>query len=393
MATQSGRIDSLDALRGIAILGILLINIQVFSGWGFVATETRQALAWAQWDETIATWLDVLVRAKFYSLFSLLFGYSFMMLAQKVEQGPVRYHLNRMLGLLVFGTLHSLLLSPWDILMLYAVMGAFLGAFLNVRPWALAVWAVALLLVVGVKLWFAPGLGLPEDWSGLSTRLLQQHVPALSEGSYPEVVEANAYLSVSVFLDRNENLRPLRVMAMFLLGAAAARLQLAESRTGHIRLLVTVALVGLVGGVALAIGEVRLEADSQTTRLVTMLGEVASPPLLALGYGALLLLWWRGNGLVTRGVRTAFAPVGRMALTNYILQSAVCICLFYGFGGDRFASLSLAGQMAFSLGLFVAQIILSALWLKLFTQGPLEWLWRWQLKRKRPRLLKSLQAD
>ena len=150
MTQTGGRIDSLDALRGFAILGILLINIQVFSGWGFVALETRQALTWSEWDQSIGVWLDTLVRTKFFSLFSLLFGYSFMMLAQKIEQGPVRYHLRRMLGLLVIGTVHSLLFSPWDILMLYAVIGVFLGAFLNVRAGALVIWAFGLLLAVAV---------------------------------------------------------------------------------------------------------------------------------------------------------------------------------------------------------------------------------------------------
>lgn len=88
MASKGERIDGLDALRGFAIFGILLINIQVFSGWGFVSADTRQALTWSEWDEPIATWLDILVRAKFYSLFSLLFGYSFMMLAQRYSKAP-----------------------------------------------------------------------------------------------------------------------------------------------------------------------------------------------------------------------------------------------------------------------------------------------------------------
>ena len=152
MASKGERIDGLDALRGFAIFGILLINIQVFSGWGFVSADTRQALTWSEWDEPIATWLDILVRAKFYSLFSLLFGYSFMMLAQRVQQSPVRYHLRRMLGLLVIGTAHSLFLSPWDILMLYGVMGLFLGAFLNVRAPTLAACGVALLVVTGWRI-------------------------------------------------------------------------------------------------------------------------------------------------------------------------------------------------------------------------------------------------
>lgn len=331
MAQNGGRIDSLDALRGFAILGILLINIQVFSGWGFVALETRQALAWSAWDQTIGVWLDILVRTKFFSLFSLLFGYSFMMLAQKVEQGPVRYHFRRMLGLLVIGTAHSLLFSPWDILMLYAVMGAFLGGFLNARAGTLVIWALGLLLAVGITLWFGPQLGLSAGRGELALRLLQENVPALSGGSYPEVVEANGYLSVSVLMDRLESLRPLRVLAMFLLGAAAARLHLAESNSGHIKLLATVAVVGLGAGLASAIGEVSIQAETITERIITVAGDVASPPLLAMGYGAVLLLWWRGNGLITRGVRSAFAPVGRMAMTNYILQSVVCVSFFLRF--------------------------------------------------------------
>ena len=84
-----------------------------------------------------------------------------------------------------------------------------------------------------------------------------------------------------------------------------------------------------------------------------------------------------------------FAPVGCMAMTNYVLQSAVCLSLFYGFGGGRFATMSLAGLMLFSVSLFLVQMILSAVWLKLFHFGPLEWLWRWQVKGTRPSLLKT----
>ncbi|WP_372958185.1 DUF418 domain-containing protein [Marinobacter sp.] len=388
-STGGGRIDSLDALRGFAIFGILLINIQVFSGWGFVALETRQQLPWSEWDQTVATWLDILVRAKFYSLFSLLFGYSFMMLVQRVEQNPVRYHLRRMVGLLVVGTAHSVLFSPWDILMLYAVMGMCLGALLNVSASILAAGGFGLLVITGVALWFSPQLGLAGLDNGLGGRLLQENVPALSGGSYAEVVNANIRLSVSVFLDRIENLRPLRVLAMFLLGAAAARLRLAERGSGHIGLLVAAALVGLVIGTGLAWVEVSVDAETARQEMLALSAEVAAPPLVAIGYGALLLLWWRGDGLLARSVRSAFAPAGRMAMTNYILQSVVCISIFYGFGGDRFASLSLAALMVFSLALFMVQLMVSAAWLRLFTQGPLEWLWRWQVKGTRPRLFRA----
>lgn len=99
------------------------------------------------------------------------------------------------------------------------------------------------------------------------------------------------------------------------------------------------------------------------------------------------------DGLAGSAVRAALAPVGRMALTNYLLQSAVCVPLFYDFGGGWFAEMSLARLLLFALGLFVGQTIFSALWLSVFRQGPIEWLWRWQIKGNSPQLLKYGRAD
>ena len=90
MSRTGGRIDALDALRGFAILGILLINIQVLSGYGFVGPEAHSALSASEHDETIKKVLDLLVRAKFYSLFSLLFGYSFVLMSARTTLHPGR---------------------------------------------------------------------------------------------------------------------------------------------------------------------------------------------------------------------------------------------------------------------------------------------------------------
>ncbi|MCH8503264.1 MAG: DUF418 domain-containing protein [Ectothiorhodospiraceae bacterium] len=392
MASQSGRIDGLDALRGFAILGIFLINVQVLSGYGFVGPEAHAQLTWAEFDARIGQWLDILARAKFYSLFSLLFGYSFMMIAQKAGDAAAATHLRRMAGLLVIGLAHSILLWPWDILVLYALMGLLLTPFLRFSALPLFLGGLALLFTLTVLLYFGPQIGLPEGRGAYAQQVLQESTPAFAGGTYAEVVQANLRLTLSVGVEWLQGLRPLRVFTMFLLGAAAAAIGLAERNSGRLRILALAAVIGLGGGLALELAAYGVIPANTDSHLLAVLTDGLAPPLLAVGYAAVLIFWWRGAALITRAIRSTLAPVGRMALTNYVLQSAVCVPIFYGFGGSWLAELSLAAQMLFAAGLFLFQIIFSAAWLWVFRQGPLEWLWRWQIKGRRPQLLNTSAA-
>lgn len=386
MGQKPGRIESLDALRGFALFGILLINIQVFSGYSFTGPEGRAALSWSAYDAQLGTLLDVAVRAKFYSLFSLLFGYSFVMLARRVP-APARHHLRRMLGLVVIGLLHSVLLWPWDILLLYALVGICLTPFLRLGPRTLFAWSLAVLAVTAAGRWLWLDLGLPPTRGEFATGLLQAHVPEFAAGGYWDVVRANTHLAVGTFVERLENLRPLRVFALFLVGAAAARLRLAEPDTGHRLLLAAGALAALPAGLLLAVMELRLSAEEVPASALYVAAETLAPPLVAVGYAFLLWGVWRTGNRLAAWTRAALAPAGRMALTNYLGQSAICVPVFYGFGLDWFAELSLGRQVLFALALFAGQLLLSYLWLKLFRQGPMEWLWRWQIKGQRPAML------
>jgi uncharacterized protein len=388
VSRSGGRIDALDALRGFAILGILLINIQVLSGYGFVGPEAHSALSASEHDETIKKILDLLVRAKFYSLFSLLFGYSFVMMAQRTTLHPARAQSRRLLGLIVIGLVHSILLWPWDILLLYGLVGFLLLPFMNASPRRLALIATGLLAAVVVARVLGPQLGLPDGRGVYATRVLQDSVPAMAGGSYADVVQANLRLTGSIFMEWLQDLRPLRVLAMFLLGAAAAKLRLAEKQSGNASLLRRAALTLLLGGLLLSAIEAFVSPAGQWERIGWIVAETAGPPLMALAYAAVLMLWWQRDAALSAGVRAALALVGRTALTNYLLQSAICVPLFYDFGGGWFAELSLGRLMLFSVALFAGQVIFSALWLAVFRQGPIEWLWRWQIKGERPPLLK-----
>ncbi|MFU8832367.1 MAG: DUF418 domain-containing protein [Wenzhouxiangella sp.] len=377
------RIESLDALRGFAIFGILLINIQVFSGYGFLGVDGRAGLPGSTHDEAIAALVDVLVRGRFYSLFSLLFGYSFVMMAQKTPGNARSIHLRRMLGLFLVGIAHSVLFWPWDILVLYALLGMLLPPFLRCRPQTLAVAGLVALMTAALASFFGPVIGLPDSRGEFATQALQDSVPVLAGGHYIEVVRANLLLTVSIFVEWLQGLRPLRVFAMFLLGAAAATLGLAAPGTTHGRLIWTAMLIGLGLGLVLAIVGRQLDPDTLMLRAVWVAANTGEAPLLAIGYAAILTLWWNSASMIARATRSALAPVGRMALTNYLLQSVVCVPLFYGFGIGWFANLSLGSLILFSVALFLCQMVFSKLWLHFFRQGPVEWLWRCQTHGKR----------
>lgn len=382
MGSSEGRIEALDALRGFAVFGILLINIQVFSGWGFLGEEGRQALGGAAHDAWLVPLLDVLVRAKFYSLFALMFGYSFTLMAASAGDRAVSMHLRRMAGLLLFGLAHTLLLWPWDILLLYALTGLVLTPFLARRTPVLLAWGLGVLAAGAWLQWQHDVLAGQNDFV-LAT--LEEGVAAFAAGSYAEVVAVNLRLTLSVAVEWLQGLRPVRVLGLFLIGAAGASLGLAAAGRGRRGKLWAAAVVGLSVGLVLALAEHAEHFDSARLERLQPLGEALGPPLLAIGYAAALLLWWNASHPPARWTRRLFAPVGRMALTNYIAQSALCVPLFYGFGAGLFAEWSLARQMLFVLVLFGAQVIFSRIWLKRFRQGPLEWLWRTMIGGNRAR--------
>jgi|TARA_R100001143_G_scaffold24238_1_gene24786 uncharacterized protein len=369
---NEGRLDALDALRGFALLGILVVNIQMFSGWGYLGAEGRASLAGSEWDDSIKVLLEMFAHDKFYSLFSLLFGYSFVMLAAKKSGG---YHLRRMAGLLLFGIAHALLLWPWDILYLYAIMGVLLTPFLRAPARLMVPLAVALLAAVAAVRWYWLEQGSAGRWNGELMTALDQAVPRYANGGYGEVVAANRELARAVVFDRLDQIRPLRVLAMFLIGASAARLRLAVPDAGPRRTLIVLAFTVSPVAILFAWGEQQWMGDA-SPRLVQVTVEAFAAPLMAVAYASVLMLWWNHGGALARGVRTMLAPAGRMALTHYLGQSLVCVALFYGVGAGWFAQYSLIWLMVGAAALFIAQVLFSVLWLKRFRQGPMEALWR-----------------
>ncbi|MDP3377186.1 MAG: DUF418 domain-containing protein [Brevundimonas sp.] len=389
------RITAIDALRGFALLGVFLANLFTsFSGWFLMDTPQRVALAGEVQDIVSAVAFIGLVDGKFYSLFSLLFGASFAILldrlARKGARGVAIFR-RRMTVLLGFGLAHLVFVWFGDILTLYALLG-FLLVFL--RGWSdrrLLVVAIALiLLVVPLKAALRAG-GIPLDLGVYSLVTAFANATGtrsmVDPASWPEFIGISrdpSWLSFYLYQFQGaiwrfgsllESGRPFKVLALMMLGLIAGRRLVAGTLLNDRKLLKRVLIFGLVFGIpgnALYVFAMATMDGSSLNGLLHDTGYALGVIPLALAYGAAFLLAWP-RAKVALGVLT---PAGRMALTNYVMQSVLGTAIFFGVGLGWIGHLSPVQFVALGLALFAGQILISALWLRLFAQGPLEALWR-----------------
>jgi uncharacterized protein len=378
----SQRVVLLDVLRGCAILGILLINITGFSGYAFLSPQQDAALWASAADTAISQAMTALIEGKFYSLFSLLFGIGFAVILERCERrgaSPARILSRRYFGLLAIGLIHSILIWYGDILMLYALLGLLLLAFRRQSARALLWWASGFLLSP-IPL-YALGLALQPTTSGSGgpPHALIEALNAFRSGGYAEIVSANLNLDTFNWLRRLILMFYPRVFGMFLLGVALSRMRILHNPEQHTARILALSRWGVLVGLPASIIYAALDQQAGMLPLtghglIRTIFDSVGTPLLCLGYVAWITrlsqkwrwqrpLWW-------------FAPVGRMALSNYLMQSVCGVLLFYGIGGGLFMHVSLAASVGIALAIFALQAVLSRLWLSYFNFGPVEWVWR-----------------
>jgi len=380
----SERIHALDVLRGVAVPGILFANVLVFFGMFVMPPERAAALPTASRD-AVALFLEkVLVDGKFYSVFSLLFGIGFgLQLARGGEAALPRFR-RRLRILLAIGAIHAQLLWAGDILMLYALLGFAMPWFARKSNRDLLRWTVILLAVpmalyaVALAAWslVATGASDTPSNSGLPATILAIF-EAMGRGGVKDAVMGNLVFLAARWADLFVTVRFPKVLGMFVLGLWIVRAGLAQSPSHHRATLVRWSRLGL--GAGLPMNVLATLAFHRWPYLPASLGsllgvatQAVGIPMLALGYAATVGL------LVVDGRRLVglFAPVGRMALTNYLMHSALCVALSYGFGLALWWRIGASTAMAIAAAIIVLQIPLSAWWLSRFRFGPIEWIWR-----------------
>lgn len=385
--SEPQRIDSLDVLRGFAVLGILAMNIQSFSmisATYFNPTafgDLAGANGWV-WRLT-----HILVDMKFMAIFSMLFGAGIVLMTEKAEsrrRSPTAVHYRRMAWLILFGLLHAHLLWYGDILYWYGMCGLVVYLFRGLRPPWLIVWGLsslaissALMLLAGWLMQFWPPEAMEVftlDWRP-TAEMAAAEVAAYQGGwleqmSYrvPEAFE----LETSVFLFW----AAWRVGGLMLLGMALFKLGVfsAVRSPALYRTLIAVAL--LLGIPVILYGMQRNFAsgwDGRSFFFGQQFNYWASI-LVALGWVSLVMLVCQKPNLA--GLTRPFAAAGRMAFTNYILQTIICTAIFYGHGFGFYGQVERSAQIAIVAAIWVLQLVASPIWLRHFYFGPLEWLWR-----------------
>lgn len=406
------RMQALDVLRGFALLGIFLMNIEFFS-------RPLQDIETAGIDPSLhgihyAT--DALVyffvQSKFWTLFSLLFGMGFAVMidrAQRAGRSFLATYLRRTLALLAIGAAHALLIWSGDILISYAICALVLlllrqmrrvrfgrrtEAVAPVLPMAagsLIGWGAALYSLPLVLMLAAGALGsaftAPEPTAAEKAEQAEAKAEQLAEreaatrtystGTYAEAVRQRG-------IDTRWQLNTLPfagilIVGVFTLGAglvrsgALARPQDFQAQYRRVRNVGLPLGFGLMA-ISTSLGTAPPMLHFGLPEALQMVGYLSAGLILALAYGATLVLALQGRH--GAWLQAWLAPAGRMALSNYLLQSLVGTLLFFNYGLGLWGQVPRALQVLLVLAVFSLQLLLSRWWLGRFRFGPVEWLWR-----------------
>jgi uncharacterized protein len=373
------RIATLDVLRGLALLGILLMNMEAFVGPLDLSTSGIDP-HWQGVDRWADAFVYIFVQGKFFTLFSLLFGAGFAVMAQRAEVAGrdfTRFYLRRSLGLLGIGLVHALLLWSGDILVVYALLSFLLLAFREApRAWLPVMGVLAYLAAIGLMLLLgALMLLVPDEVTAAQATHAQAAIEAQRQayghGTYGQAV-------LQRLRDFGASLGALlvvgpQVLGMFLIGSWFARSGAIAHPGAHQRLFTWLRRGALPLGLALMLVCTWYQPWLAPGRFDLRSAAVYGGSALA---GLLMCLGYLAWGVRWSHALRWLAPAGRMALSNYLGQSLVCTLLFYGYGLGWFEQMGRAWQLLFAVALFAAQVALSRAWLRHFRFGPMEWLWR-----------------
>ena len=383
------RIQLIDAVRGFALYGVLLANLIWLTQDGAVVPAQVAALPTAAIDRVVRYGVEFFIDWKFYTLFSFLFGLGFsVQLMRGVRRGvdalPVY---GRRLGILLgFGLVHAYLVWYGDILHHYALLGFLLILFRKCSDRLLLGMGIGLGVVLPAAIVMGKALLHPATPTAgpdpAELQVLDARFRAFTSGNVVESLRENAKYALGYWTSGVALHFLPAILGKFLLGFYAGRQQLLEKPEAHLalfrRLLTWGLVVGLVGN-ALWVATTalthsgRLAASSAwvlAAQLPIYLGLIA---MAAFYLSSIVLLWQRP---AWHSRLTRLAPVGQMALTNYLTHSLIYLGLFYGFGLTLLGRVGATFCLALSVAIFGGQVLVSGWWLRRFRFGPAEWLWR-----------------
>jgi uncharacterized protein len=372
--TSADRIHAIDMLRGIALFGVLAVNLVGEFRVSLFQQFLPAAPVLSPLDGAVEYFISFFLEMKAFALFSILFGVGLAIQSERLARSGRRLHLlvRRLVVLLAIGLVHLLLIWNGDILTEYALAGLLVLPFLRLPIWCTVLAAFGLLVYYIAM----PALSLPISWP--SVPWLQQHVldanHVYATGSYGQIL-LFSWSELSQILPLHEFVFP-RTCGLFLIGMLAWRSGVLRDPHRYKSLLLIVIGVGLTLGILFnySLALTQAMASWGMSPAVGSCLENATGIFIGLGYGASIIALVEFTR--ARSVLQVFAPIGRMAFTNYLMQSLIFSWLFYGYGLGYFGRLGAAETLLFGIIFYTCQMVMSAWWLRSYRFGPIEWLWR-----------------
>lgn len=379
----------LDVLRGFALLGVLIANLDELGGEGMTATaEQLAALSSAGLDQSVKWALELFVYDKANTLFAVLFGIGFWIQMERLTARGAAFgsiYLRRITILTGFGMIHMLGWFSWDILHLYGLL-AFVLYFSRSLSDRTLLWLGGALLIFGkpILIWAGAELGWTQaglDQAYTDAAILARNAAAQSGDFFAFVGAMNLHIWFDWILGGTFVAWFAYALGRFYIGAWIARkgwIQNARAHLSQVKWLTALLLIngfGLQAFAQLIATQPAIAALDASPLWLEILHNIATP-IIAAGYVCALI--WMLYSRPLSWLARLFAPVGQMALTNYLIQSPFILLVLTKAG----PGLGLAGQagsalyLKLALGFFALQVVVSHIWLKTFAHGPAEWLWR-----------------
>lgn len=382
------RIKSLDILRGIAILGILIMNIQSFAmpGAAYLNPTAFGSLEGA--DYWVWVMSHLFADQKFMTLFSVLFGAGILLVSHKIEGksgSALSFHYKRNFWLLLIGLIHAHLIWYGDILVAYALCSFLVFWLRNKSPRALLITGLIILSVptllylsFSASLAFMPAADLNElrlDWQP-SSEMIAAEIAAVTGSLGAQLlhnsdaaIEMQTLVFIILFL--------WRASGLMLIGMALYKWDIMSAARSQSFYWKGLLLSFSVGFPLTIYGIIRnfevgwtMEYSMFTGTTFNYWGSLG----IAFGYLCAIMLFTQ-SGAATE-LKKRLAAIGQMALTNYIAQSIIGILIFFGIGLGLFGQADRITQVLITLGIWLLQFTWSKAWLDRYRFGPLEWAWR-----------------
>lgn len=386
---KSDRFASIDTVRGLAVLGILMMNVQAFAmvPAAYMNPSVSMDLTGANLD----VWFygHVFFAMKFMTLFSGLFGAGIVLMLGEDKTANLGIHYRRMVWLLVIGLIHAWVFWYGDILVPYAVMGMLVVLARRMSPVGLTILGSILIILVGLLmaggLWAAGNFDTGESMAWfLPTAEEVARIEALYQAGFIDRLPENMTSTMQAEIGQLTAFAP-RVAGVMLLGMALYKWGFLTLKWSAMQYLIA-AVIALGIGIPASFYSTNHLLDTGFAVEVMWIGETvnyfASLPM-AFGYAAIIMLLCK-LGVVNLLLKP-LAAVGRMAFTNYLTHTLVMTFIFVGAPGlGLFGTVERIDQFQIVVAVWIAQLIISPLWLSWFRFGPMEWVWRsltyWKLQ-------------